>query len=106
MEGTIAAADAIVRTGPPLAEAVVLLGTPWLSKEVADYVGRCAAEGAHVAAADPWWQWTDPSHVVKEFYRSHGDAWVEAAWRRRNAAERSRLAAAVAIDGGRGPGGH
>ena len=81
MEGTIAAADAIVRTGPPLAEAVVLLGTPWLSKEVADYVGRCAAEGAHVAAADPWWQWTDPSHVVKEFYRSHGDAWVEAAWR-------------------------
>ena len=81
MEGTIAAADAIVRTGPPLAEAVVLLGTPWLSKEVADYVGRCAAEGAHVAAVDPWWQWTDPSHVVSEFYRSDGDAWVEAAWR-------------------------
>jgi 2-succinyl-5-enolpyruvyl-6-hydroxy-3-cyclohexene-1-carboxylate synthase len=81
VDGTIAAADAIVRTGPPLAEAVVLLGTPWLSKEVADYVGRCAAEGAHVAAVDPWGQWTDPSHVVSEFYRSDGDAWVEAAWR-------------------------
>jgi 2-succinyl-5-enolpyruvyl-6-hydroxy-3-cyclohexene-1-carboxylate synthase len=110
MEGTIAAADAIVRTGPPLAEAVVLLGTPWLSKEVAEYVGRCAAEGAHVAAADPWWQWTDPSHVVSEFYRSHGDAWVEAAWRDNAASDPEWLplwqsmevAAQGAIDGALG----
>jgi 2-succinyl-5-enolpyruvyl-6-hydroxy-3-cyclohexene-1-carboxylate synthase len=110
MEGTIAAADAIVRTGPPLAEAVVLLGTPWLSREVADYVARCAAEGAHVAAVDPWWQWTDPSHVVSEFYRSHGDAWVEAAWRDNAAGDPEWLplwqsmevAAQVAIDGALG----
>ena len=32
LPGTIAAADAIVRTQPPLPDTVVLLGAPWLSK--------------------------------------------------------------------------
>ena len=81
IEGSIAAADAIVRTDPPLAETIVLLGASWLSKELADYVGRCAAAGAHVVAADPWWQWVDPSRVVREFHRADGDAWLEAAER-------------------------
>jgi 2-succinyl-5-enolpyruvyl-6-hydroxy-3-cyclohexene-1-carboxylate synthase len=79
MAGTIAAADAIVRTDPTLADAVVLLGAPWLSKELGDYVGRCAAAGAQVTTVDPWSQWVDPAHVVGTFLRVDGDAWVEAA---------------------------
>jgi 2-succinyl-5-enolpyruvyl-6-hydroxy-3-cyclohexene-1-carboxylate synthase len=79
MDGTIAAADAIVRADAPLADAVVLLGAPWLSKELGDYVGRCAAAGAQVAAVDPWSQWVDPTHVVGTFVRAGGDAWVDAA---------------------------
>jgi 2-succinyl-5-enolpyruvyl-6-hydroxy-3-cyclohexene-1-carboxylate synthase len=79
MDGTIAAADAIVRADPPLADAVVLLGAPWLSKELGDYVGRCAATGAQVTAVDPWSQWVDPAHVVSAFLRADGDAWIEAA---------------------------
>jgi 2-succinyl-5-enolpyruvyl-6-hydroxy-3-cyclohexene-1-carboxylate synthase len=81
LEGTIAAADAIVRADPPLAGTVVLLGAPWLSKALADYVGRAAAHGARVVALDPWWQWVDPTHVVSEFHRVGGDAWVQAALR-------------------------
>ncbi|MGP0031362.1 MAG: 2-succinyl-5-enolpyruvyl-6-hydroxy-3-cyclohexene-1-carboxylic-acid synthase [Acidimicrobiales bacterium] len=80
-EGTIAAGDAIMRAEPPLADAVVLLGAPWLSKAVADYVSRTAARGARVVAVDPWWQWADPAHAVTEFQRVDGDAWVEAAGR-------------------------
>jgi 2-succinyl-5-enolpyruvyl-6-hydroxy-3-cyclohexene-1-carboxylate synthase len=80
-EGAIAAADAIVRAAPPLAESVVMLGAPWLSKELAGYVGRCAAGGAQVVAVDPWWQWTDPSHVVSECTLGDGDAWIAAARR-------------------------
>jgi 2-succinyl-5-enolpyruvyl-6-hydroxy-3-cyclohexene-1-carboxylate synthase len=78
LDGTIAAADAIVRTDAPLADAVVLLGAPWLSKELGDYVGRCAAAGAQVTAVDPWSQWIDPAHVVGAFVRVDGDAWVAA----------------------------
>jgi 2-succinyl-5-enolpyruvyl-6-hydroxy-3-cyclohexene-1-carboxylate synthase len=79
VDGTIAAADAIVRAEAPLADAVVLLGAPWLSKELGDYVGRCAAAGAQVTAVDPWSQWVDPAHVVGTFLRADGDAWVESA---------------------------
>jgi len=78
-EGTIAAADAIVRTDPAPAEVVVLLGDRWLSKELAAYVRRCAHSGARVIAVDPWWQWVDPDHVVSEFYALDPDAWVAGA---------------------------
>jgi 2-succinyl-5-enolpyruvyl-6-hydroxy-3-cyclohexene-1-carboxylate synthase len=78
-EGTIAAADAIVRTGPPLPECVVLMGTPWLSKVLGEYVSAAASKGARIVAIDPWWQWTDPTHVVGEFHHVDGDAWVAAA---------------------------
>jgi 2-succinyl-5-enolpyruvyl-6-hydroxy-3-cyclohexene-1-carboxylate synthase len=81
LDGTIAAADAIMRADPPLAETVVLLGVPWLSTALADYVGRTAAHGARVVAIDPWGQWADPTHVVGEFLRADADAWVEAALR-------------------------
>ena len=59
----------------------MLLGAPWLSKALAEYVGRAAAQGARVVAVDPWGQWADPSHVVSEFHRVDGRAWVEAASR-------------------------
>ena len=42
VEGTIAAADAIVRTEPPLPECVVLLGAPWLSRALGTYVADAA----------------------------------------------------------------
>jgi len=77
--GTIAAADAIVRTHPEPPGTVVLLGEPWLSKALGEYVAGAAGNGARVICVDPWWQWTDPSVVVSEFHHVSGDSWVEAA---------------------------
>jgi 2-succinyl-5-enolpyruvyl-6-hydroxy-3-cyclohexene-1-carboxylate synthase len=79
LSGTVAAADAIVRTGPPLAETIVLLGAPWLSKALGVYVAQAAEQGARVVCVDPWWQWTDPTVVVSEFHHVDGDSWIEAA---------------------------
>jgi 2-succinyl-5-enolpyruvyl-6-hydroxy-3-cyclohexene-1-carboxylate synthase len=82
--GTIAAADAIVRAParPALPTTVVLLGAPWLSKALGEYVSDAAASGARVVSVDPWWQWTDPNVVVSEFHRVGGQSWIEAALRR------------------------
>jgi 2-succinyl-5-enolpyruvyl-6-hydroxy-3-cyclohexene-1-carboxylate synthase len=77
--GTIAAADAIVRTGPALPETIVLLGAPWLSKALSEYVAAAAEGGARVIGVDPWWQWTDPSAVVTEFHHVWGDSWIASA---------------------------
>jgi 2-succinyl-5-enolpyruvyl-6-hydroxy-3-cyclohexene-1-carboxylate synthase len=77
--GTIAAADTILRTQPPLPDTVVLLGAPWLSKVLGDYVAQVAASGGRVVCVDPWWQWTDPLAVVSEFHHVGGDAWIDAA---------------------------
>jgi 2-succinyl-5-enolpyruvyl-6-hydroxy-3-cyclohexene-1-carboxylate synthase len=77
--GTIAAADAIVRTRPALPQTVVLLGAPWLSKALSEYVSAAAANGARVIGVDPWWQWTDPSTVVSEFHHVSGDSFIDAA---------------------------
>ncbi len=79
LPGTIAAADAILRTQPPLPDTVVLLGAPWLSKVLGDYISRVAAGGGRVVCVDPWWQWTDPLAVVSEFHHVGGDAWIGAA---------------------------
>jgi 2-succinyl-5-enolpyruvyl-6-hydroxy-3-cyclohexene-1-carboxylate synthase len=79
LEGTIAAADAIVRTNPPRPDTIVLLGTPWLSKVLNEFVATAATEGARVICVDPWWQWTDPSAVVTEFHHVSGDQWIAAA---------------------------
>src|SRR5581483_6988343 len=67
LEGTIAAADAIVRTDVPRPERVLVLGTPWLSKALAAYLSEAAAEGAIVTALDPWQNKADPSRIVAEF---------------------------------------
>jgi 2-succinyl-5-enolpyruvyl-6-hydroxy-3-cyclohexene-1-carboxylate synthase len=77
--GTIAAADAIVRTRPALPQTIVLLGAPWLSKALSAYVVAAAEDGARVICVDPWWQWTDPSAVVTEFHHVSGDSWIAAA---------------------------
>jgi 2-succinyl-5-enolpyruvyl-6-hydroxy-3-cyclohexene-1-carboxylate synthase len=79
LPGTIAAADAIVRTQPPAPDTVVLLGAPWLSKALSEYVSSVAAVGGRVVCVDPWWQWTDPLAVVSEFHHVGGDAWIDAA---------------------------
>ncbi|HVB91769.1 MAG TPA: 2-succinyl-5-enolpyruvyl-6-hydroxy-3-cyclohexene-1-carboxylic-acid synthase [Acidimicrobiales bacterium] len=79
-DGTIAAADAIVRTGPPLPECIVMLGAPWLSKALGAYVSAAAASGARIISVDPWWEWTDPTHAVSEFHHVDADAWVAAAF--------------------------
>jgi 2-succinyl-5-enolpyruvyl-6-hydroxy-3-cyclohexene-1-carboxylate synthase len=76
VHGTIAAADAIVRTGPPLPETIVLLGAPWLSRPVAAYVGDAARSGARVIVVDPWRQWADPSRVATEFHQCDAEAWL------------------------------
>jgi 2-succinyl-5-enolpyruvyl-6-hydroxy-3-cyclohexene-1-carboxylate synthase len=77
--GTIAAADAIVRTEPPPPEAVVLLGSPWLSKALGEYVARAGEKGARVVVVDPWRQWTDPTRVATEFHHCDTDQWLQAA---------------------------
>ncbi len=77
--GTIAAADAIVRTEPPLPETVLLVGSPWLSKALGEYVSRSAEQGARIVVVDPWRQWTDPARVATEFHHSDVDEWLAAA---------------------------
>ncbi len=77
--GTIAAADSIVRTHPPLPETVVVIGTPWLSKALSEYVSEAAAAGARVVAVDPWRQWADPQRAATEFSFCPAEAWLTAA---------------------------
>jgi 2-succinyl-5-enolpyruvyl-6-hydroxy-3-cyclohexene-1-carboxylate synthase len=79
VEGTIAAADAIVRAEMPLPETVLLLGSPWVSKALAEYLSRASAAGARVVAVDRWWRWTDPTHVVTELHHCDADIFIEAA---------------------------
>ncbi|HXZ62425.1 MAG TPA: 2-succinyl-5-enolpyruvyl-6-hydroxy-3-cyclohexene-1-carboxylic-acid synthase [Acidimicrobiales bacterium] len=103
--GTIAAADAIVRTGAPQPDTVVLLGAPWLSKALDDYVAGAARAGARVVVVDPWRHWPDPSRVASEFHQADTDAWLSAAlegasacepawlegWRRREASAQAAI---------------
>jgi 2-succinyl-5-enolpyruvyl-6-hydroxy-3-cyclohexene-1-carboxylate synthase len=77
--GTIAAADAIVHTGPALPDTVVVLGAPWLSKALAAFVTEAAGAGARVVAVDPWGRFDDPTHAVTEFHRADVNAWLAAA---------------------------
>lgn len=79
LPGTIAAADTILRTKPPLPDTVVQLGAPWLSKVLSEYVSDVAAGGGRVVCVDPWWQWTDPLAAVSEFHHVGGDEWIDAA---------------------------
>jgi 2-succinyl-5-enolpyruvyl-6-hydroxy-3-cyclohexene-1-carboxylate synthase len=79
VEGTIAAADAIVRTGPPLPETVLLLGTPWVSKALGAYVSAAAGAGARVIVVDPWRRWPDPNRIATEFHQSDTDHWLDEA---------------------------
>jgi 2-succinyl-5-enolpyruvyl-6-hydroxy-3-cyclohexene-1-carboxylate synthase len=74
--GTVAAADAIVRTGPPLPETVVLLGAPWLSKALGGYVSDAGRAGARIIVVDPWRQWPDPTRAATEFHHCDPDDWL------------------------------
>jgi len=77
--GTIAAADAIVRTGPPLPDTVLLVGAPWLSKALAGYVSEASRAGARIVVVDPWRQWPDPTRAATEFHHGDPDAWLAGA---------------------------
>ena len=79
MVGTIAAADSIVRTHPPLAETVVVIGAPWLSRALGAYISDAAAAGARIVVVDPWRQWADPLRVATEFHFCPADPWLIAA---------------------------
>jgi len=76
VEGTIAAADAIVRSTSDYPDTVVLLGAPWLSKALGEYVAAAAGWGAKVISVDPRQKWVDPSHVVTEFHHADPDEWM------------------------------
>jgi 2-succinyl-5-enolpyruvyl-6-hydroxy-3-cyclohexene-1-carboxylate synthase len=78
VEGTIAAADAIVRARPALPEVVVQVGAPWLSKALGAYVTEAAAGGARIVVVDPWRQRPDPLRVATEFVHEEADAWLTA----------------------------
>jgi 2-succinyl-5-enolpyruvyl-6-hydroxy-3-cyclohexene-1-carboxylate synthase len=77
--GTIAAADSIVRTNPPIPESVVLLGAPWLSRALAEYLSEAARSGARILVVDPWRQWADPNRVATEFHFCNADPWLATA---------------------------
>ena len=78
--GTIAAADSIVRTHPLLPECVVVLGAPWLSRALGEYISDAADAGARVVVVDPWRQWSDPLRVATEFHFCRVDPWLTAAF--------------------------
>ena len=78
-DGAIAAADAIVRTEPPLPECVVLLGLPWLSRALGDIRLPGRGAGARIIAVDPLRQWADPLRVATEFHQCDVDRWLDAA---------------------------
>ncbi len=78
-EGAIAAADAIVRTEPPLPECIVLFGAPWLSRALGTYLSRAADGGARVIVVDPLRQWADPLRVATEFHQCDAGRWLNAA---------------------------
>jgi 2-succinyl-5-enolpyruvyl-6-hydroxy-3-cyclohexene-1-carboxylate synthase len=79
LDGTIAAADAIVRTEPPLPDCIVLLGAPWLSRAVGSYVTDAAHAGARIIVVDPLRQWADPTRVATEFHQCPADDWLASA---------------------------
>ncbi|MGH9007377.1 MAG: 2-succinyl-5-enolpyruvyl-6-hydroxy-3-cyclohexene-1-carboxylic-acid synthase [Acidimicrobiales bacterium] len=70
----VAAADAILRDEALAAtlepETIVLVGQPWVSRVLTEFVTRCARAGAHVAAVGP--APSDPGRVVSELHP--GDA--------------------------------
>lgn len=78
VEGTIAAADAIVRTQPLLPEIVLLLGAPWLSKALGEYLAKAAAAGARIVVVDPWEHRPDPQRVATEFIHAEANLWLPA----------------------------
>ena len=98
LPGTIAAADAIVRTAPPPPETVLLLGSPWLSKVLGEFVSRAAAQDARIVVVDPWRQWTDPTRVATEFHHCDPDEWLAAAIDRAEAADPAWLESWITME--------
>jgi 2-succinyl-5-enolpyruvyl-6-hydroxy-3-cyclohexene-1-carboxylate synthase len=112
VEGTIAAADAIVRTKPPLPESIVLLGAPWLSRALATFVTEAARAGARIVVADPLRQWADPSRVATEFHQCALNDWLDSAiataipanrqwldsWRQRESLAQAAIAEVLGTD--------
>lgn len=110
--GTIGAADAIVRTDPPLPECIVVLGTPWLSRALGTFVSRAADAGARIIVIDPWREWADPLRVATEFHQCDVDRWLDAAvataapsdpqwidsWREREAKAQKAIAEVLGAD--------
>ncbi|HEY2215524.1 MAG TPA: 2-succinyl-5-enolpyruvyl-6-hydroxy-3-cyclohexene-1-carboxylic-acid synthase [Acidimicrobiales bacterium] len=92
VEGTIAAADAIVRAKKEYPDTILLLGASWLSKVLGEYVAAAAAVGSKVIAIDPWQRWVDPSHAVTEFHQTDPDEWMKAALGSATASEPEWLA--------------
>jgi len=78
-EGTIASADAIARTQPALPDVLVLVGAPWLSKALGEYIAKAAAAGARIVVVDPWRQRPDPLRVATEFVHADADVWLPSA---------------------------
>ena len=57
----------------------MLLGSPWLSRAVGEYVSSAASAGARVVVVDPSWQWADPNRVATDFVHGDTDAWLASA---------------------------
>ncbi len=112
LEGTIAAADAIVRTEPPLPECIVMLGAPWLSRALGTFVTAAAHAGARIIVVDPFRQWADPLRVATEFHQCEADQWLDSAiatampsdpqwldsWREREAKAQAAIADVLGTD--------
>ncbi|HVA06054.1 MAG TPA: 2-succinyl-5-enolpyruvyl-6-hydroxy-3-cyclohexene-1-carboxylic-acid synthase [Acidimicrobiales bacterium] len=77
--GTIAAADALVRTNIERPDTIVLFGTPWLSKALSEYVVTASGEGARILRVDPWGRRIDPTGVVNELHHAPSSAFMRGA---------------------------
>ena len=81
--GVVAAADALLRDDTVRRQlrpdVVLLLGSPWVSKVLGEFVAEAALAGTVVVSVDPWWRWSDPHGLVAETHRAAPDRWLRAA---------------------------
>jgi 2-succinyl-5-enolpyruvyl-6-hydroxy-3-cyclohexene-1-carboxylate synthase len=114
-QAVIATADAILRDPTVRAalapDTVVLLGRPWASRVVTEFIGAAGGAGADIVATEPA-AWVDPDGVAHEVGPVEGDGYLDtlrrapvtgssswrATWERVEAAAQGAIEKALAND--------
>ncbi len=77
-DGVVAAAGALLRVddfAESRPDVIIRLGDPWVSKTVAAWLDRTAADGATQVLVDPHWSWPDPGRHVDVVVRARPTGW-------------------------------